>query len=620
MAELCLKPTITVPQAYLVCDIEERGSCKSLKYAVKNKELADFQTTALAFATSIERCLISLDTGLGKTLVATGIINVLQEQYDGKFKWIIVVQNNNLLSTFKKIKDGIWNQKACVLDAVTASIEKLFARVDMLKYDIFIISYEAICNPIFNKFLYDNIEKFDGIIVDESHTIGNMASVGSKMVREVMQHMRFRYMLTATPMMVNPAQVINQIYMIDPDMFSDVDLKQYKRQFEVRENGRVTGFKDLDDLQEDIAWRYLGATRKDLGVKGNHTVRVIMPDPKPEYLELKKMDTFLGIKADYAGPAMQAFMQLVLDKKARGEIGVAYVNLNKTKVNVAKYFEEAGIRVGILDGMTTNTNEKKEKVHQAFLNGEYDILLTNITTGRDLQCNYLVFYELTYDFQQYLGRGERGLQGNDLDIIFFIVKDTEEVTYFHDNMLERAEMLELIGQKDVDTLKKAYEEMKISQRNKMLKLLSEEELATRQTALFSAIENSQSFDTIVENEIELMGTLASFGGWIDSDNVCLSNFAAAEIGNDSRYGTKVDSDKGSSLKSRVPRYKQKRMNKNDEYVYDPNSSGQEFEPFAYIENGGHGFGRDIRSDKTGAKRNRKSAIPMGEALGDDFSD
>lgn len=456
-----LTPTVTIEQGKLICDLNDLGGLDSLQTAVKNKTLARFQTQSLAFAAVVEKCLISLDTGLGKTLVATGLMNVLSAMPENiGMKWIVIVQNSNLVSTYNKIKDGLYNLEICYSDSINAKVVQMFTMENMNEYDVFVLSYEAIVNETMNDFLFNMRNVFNGIIVDESHTISNMTATGSKIIQYIMKCMKYRYMLTATPIRVNPNQIINQIYSLDEDMFSDVRLDQYKRQFELKDTtGKVVSYKDLDYLREDIFWRYIGATRADLGAKGDHTVRVILPEPKEEYLDVKKMDTFRDIKGDYGGPAMVALLQLVLDKKARGEIGVAYVNQNVTKQNVKRFLEEAGVSVGVLDGTFTNTNEKKEEVHQAFSKGEYDILLTNITTGRDLQCNYLMFYEMTFDFQQFLGRGERGLTGNDMDVIFILVKDTEEITYFYENMLQRAEMLELIGKKDVEELKNAYEQI-----------------------------------------------------------------------------------------------------------------------------------------------------------------
>lgn len=451
-----MKFSLTEEQAELVCQLNDRQNCKLLEKSYKGATLGDFQNITLAFAAIVKKCLISLDTGLGKTYVATGLINMITRMESKKGIWIMVVQCSNLATTFKKVQEGLWGLKAMYTSANTAEVLRSFRNKDWLEYDLIIVSYEAVANKEVSSWLYDNRTDFIGIIIDESHMIGNGTSATYLILRAMAQFFSYAYLLTATPIRVNPAQIAFQVFMICPEMF-ETTVKKYMKQFEIRDSDRkIIGWQDLEYLKQDLSCRYIGATRKDLGLKGEHRIRLMLVETNGKYKGVKKMETFSVIKGEIGGPAMVMFMQLVLDKMARGEKGIAYVNLNANKDALADYLFEAGIHVGILDGSHTNTDEKKNIVHQAFLKGEYDILLTNITTGKDLQCNYVCFYELTFDFQQFLGRGERGLKGNDLDIIFFIADETEEVSYFYQNMLQYALMLEEISSKDVEDIKEAY--------------------------------------------------------------------------------------------------------------------------------------------------------------------
>lgn len=450
-----LNLTLSYKQIELINELQERGSCNLLRGIVKGVELADFQQVTVAYAYIVKYCLISLDTGLGKTLVATGLINFISQLHPGK-KWIFAVQNSNLESTYKKVKSGVYGLRVMWSDANSKEVVKRMLSVDLDTYDVFVLSYQAVCNKYLNDYLYDVVDKFHGIIIDESHMLSNYTGFSAKMLGAVMQKMEYRYMLTATPVRVSPCQVINQIYMLDPKMFDGVSLQRYRNFFLRKEDGRITGFQNLDELSESISPRYIGITRSELGLKGKHTPIVILCEPKEEYRKLRKSDIFRRIKGDWDGPTMRAAKDFILSRADQGQKGVMYVNLIDNKDLLKRYLERYGIKVGILDGAHTPTSAMKEMVHSNFVNGMYDVLLTNITTGRDLQCNFIAFYELTFDFVQFVGRGERGLTGNDLDIVFFLAKDTEEITYFVDNVLERGLLLESVSQKDLKALKDAY--------------------------------------------------------------------------------------------------------------------------------------------------------------------
>lgn len=471
-----LKNTVTQEQQQLVEELNNRGGFQPLEGAVKGVKLSWFQTLALAFALIVKRCIISLDTGLGKTLVATGIINCVNlgfnsyikcgERYrpvkdnDDKFKWIVVVENSNLETTARKIQNGLYGLKVAYTSGQTDEILRNFFHGNGGDADVAVVSYQGLCNKYMNEFLYENKDVYRGMIVDESHTIGNGDSVTALTVSSIMNYMEFAFMLTATPLRINPDQIVNQIYMLDREMFSEVSLSTYKNQFKVKKQGKVVAFRNLDYLKNDLWYRYIGFTRKELGLKGEYKTIPIICEPLEEYEDIPKMDTFKVIKGDMEGPAIEALESIVEEHTQQGHKGLIYINLTANKLAVQDYLEERGYRVGILDGTITPSQEAKNEVHQRFLDGDLDVLITNITTGKDLPCEYIVFYELTFDFKQFIGRGERGLQGNDMYLYFIIVAGTSEVMYFYENVFQRGLLLESISNKDVDELHAAYEQLK----------------------------------------------------------------------------------------------------------------------------------------------------------------
>ena len=112
-----------------------------------------------------------------------------------------------------------------------------------------------------------------------------------------------------------------------------------------------------------------------------------------------------------------------------------------------------------MDGTHTATQKAKGAVHQQFLNKELDVLITNVTTGKDLPCDYIIFYELTFDYKQMLGRGERGLEGVALDVRFILTDTLAEMQFFYLNVYQRGLLLEKLCDKDLPELHGAMKQL-----------------------------------------------------------------------------------------------------------------------------------------------------------------
>ncbi|MEG2263476.1 MAG: SNF2-related protein [Clostridia bacterium] len=453
-----MRATMTERQFALLYELYQRGSMNSLSNAVAEKELAVFQTVAVAHGVISESCLFNVDTGLGKTLIATGIINVLRKLKPG-LRWIFVCQCSNIRSTYQKLSEGLYDSNVVYSDSTEDSILEIFFTRRAVTADVIILSYEAIVSPCVEEFLFKNRHIFKGIFIDESQLISNLNSHTSKLISAICNNCTFKYALTATPLRINIDQVINQIYMIDRRMFDGESLYTFSNQFKVWTDGRVTGYQHLDELQQLLAPRMFSFTRSELGMRGNYKPIPVICDTHKQYKDIPKLDQLKVVKSDVDGPALRMLASIVGQYIAQGKTGLIYSNLNIIKRTACQYLQDLGYRVGILDGTTTGTQAKKEKVHKAFLNGEYDVLITNITTGKDLPCDYIVFYEQTFDYKQMLGRGERGLKGSDLDIVFILCTDTYEIEFFYNNVYQRGLLLEELCGKDLSELRQAVRKM-----------------------------------------------------------------------------------------------------------------------------------------------------------------
>lgn len=446
---------MTEQQRQLFIDLCCRGSLQSLRFSVRDKELAPFQTTCVAIGMIMEKLMISLDTGLGKTLVATALINIWRKKYPG-IKWIYLCQHNNLKTTCDKINSGLYNATAIWTGADQTSVLRTFFKRDALSADVLVLPYNILENKAVNDFIFRNRTVYRGVCVDESQTVGNDDSYTFRMVSGLLNNARFAYMLTATPIRVDPEQICNQLAIMDRRRYGFMGGPAFISKYKVMLNGTLQGYQNLGDLEELIMFGCVSYTRDELCMKGNYKVKVLWRDPKPEYLKVSKMDAFSEILGDPDGPAIDELVNMCVNQASQGHRGLVYINRTVNKVLAKERLEAVGLRVDIMDGKFTGSQKKKDKVHQAYLNDELDVLITNISTGKDLPSDYICFYELTFDFKQMLGRGERGLKGKDMRIYFILIRNTQLIEYFYKNVYERGVFLEEILGKDIEELREAY--------------------------------------------------------------------------------------------------------------------------------------------------------------------
>ena len=159
-------------------------------------------------------------------------------------------------------------------------------------------------------------------------------------------------------------------------------------------------------------------------------------------------------------------LDLIKKYKAEGKHGLIYANRNTIKKAVKAALETEDLVVDIMDGTHTATQKKKDVVQKKFLNRELDVLITNVTTGKDLPCDYIIFYELTFDYKQMIGRGERGLQGVDLDVHFILTDSTYEMRFFYTNVYQRGILLEQLCGKDLPELHGALDQLEAELKRK----------------------------------------------------------------------------------------------------------------------------------------------------------
>lgn len=459
---MSLATTITEEQLNMLLPLTHRKSCRSLENLVNGITLDWFQTYSVAYALVVKNVILSLDTGLGKTLIACAVMNWYKKAFP-HLKWIYLVERNNYEQTLNKLRQhtdlavvGTTGESDAIVDA--------FVKTDIDTIDCVVLTYEAIRSLSVNKYLFRERRFFKNLIVDESHNLGNISSQVYKLVRALCVNMEFKMFMTATPLKVSPRQMIAQYEMLNREAFQETDYEGYARQFEVRDDlGKVVDYQFLDELAHDIQLHYVNFTRDELGLKGKYRVRLRMCDSPMDLAvaDIKRSELARELKSRPNCNALAKLKDECLEHIFDGKKGLVYANQNAIKDAVGKALADAGLKVEIVDGRSVN-RKRREQILNLFKAGEIDVVVTNITAGLDLPCDFIIMYELSVDIKQLIGRAERGLQGNSIDLSFYITKDSEEIDYFINNIYKRGILLQEVCKKDVSELKKAKRDLDLT--------------------------------------------------------------------------------------------------------------------------------------------------------------
>ena len=417
--------------------------CAILKHILVGYTLADYQCFAIALALTRKRLILSLDTGLGKTLIAGAIMAVLKPLNKS---WLFLCKLDAVRQTYKKLADALPNFTINVSDSRSINMAE-FKRSE--KADIYIITYEAFRDVSLNNWILERHDDFIGIFLDESHNISNNTS----RVHDYAKHMlrkcfEFQFCLTATPLRTSPDQYINQVSMIDPKLIPDP--KKVAMIIRKYENNVFVAYRNLDWLAKTLSPRCLSITRENVGARGKYRP-IFIPIPNVHDSGYSKCPESPKVqKSDPDGKSINILVDLIKHKLAEGQKGLIYANLNKYKSLIMDKLSEFCV-VAEISGRVSNTAVRTE-IQQKFNNNEIDVVVINVTEALDLTCDYVVFYEQTSLYKQVIGRGERGLSGRDLEIYFMVITDNYDMNFFFRNVYQNGLLIEKLCSKDISEL------------------------------------------------------------------------------------------------------------------------------------------------------------------------
>jgi SNF2 family DNA or RNA helicase len=437
--------------------------------------LFDHQKKAYAIGTSLDGAAFLMEMGTGKTLAAIAVAG--KRFLDGKINRLLAVAPLSVLhvweSEFNKHAKFPYYIRKQSLDGED--------KKDVL--NVFIVSYETSWR------VGDDIISWkpDMVIADESQRIKNTDSKRTKFLHELGNKVKYKLILTGTPVTQSPIDLFAQYKFLNSSIFGDGITKFKDRYAELDGFGKVLRYKNLDDLS-DRAYTIAYRVRKDevldlppfideimycelnesrvMYDQIRNEMKVAFAKGNVNYNEvlarLQKLSQIAGgFYSEIDGYGERKIVQVGTEKLSLLRNIVSDLPTDKKFIIFCRYLSEISAVSQLLDEMqiknqvitgATKMELRKDILERFKIEEELRCIVLNIQVGSvgiDLTAaDTMIFYSHSYsyaDYEQARARIHRTGQVNKCMYIHLVAKDTID-----ERVMESLEEKKDVAQQVVD--------------------------------------------------------------------------------------------------------------------------------------------------------------------------
>lgn len=404
----------------LLDDIDKLESYEAIA-DITSPSLRDYQSKDLLHALAVKSFVCMYDTGMGKTFVAAGFMKALKNAKEGdKF---LVFTTNAFSESFGTEVSKITGLR-CI--CYTESPSYVLSPIELEKNDVVIMTHGCLNVVEHMTALSMYLNEFSAVVIDELHLVSNFnESKRGSMLHSIMSRFEYKLGLTATPITTDEQQLAKALHLINSDAVPDwkkltLDIKKF-------------GASMIDSKLEDL---FIVRQRSH----NNHKGYLMEVEALPHQKKSSGEGMFYTTKGYGATNNHEAVKKIIDIHKDFGHRGLIYSNLKEVQSALSEALTSYGISNVIINGDMTRT--KKNELASKHLNGEFDVVITNISEAIDLTSDYVIFYEFTSHVSQVIGRAERTLESKNLNIYIMVTKDTGEMDYFYRNVYCKCQIVE----------------------------------------------------------------------------------------------------------------------------------------------------------------------------------
>lgn len=458
--------------------IDEQQSIRSIvkrdniDYNQYIAQLRDYQTVGTAFMYISPRSILSDGCGLGKTAEVAALINWLK--YKGEMsRFLIAVETSAIGQTQAELMrfTGLY---VVAMPSEATKIRKVIEKTDWTKVDGIVIKHSTLRSDPFSKWLALNINEegmcsiFDTFFLDESSVIKNDTTKMYSYTKNICQIVKRVHFMNATTFETNILDIYNQMDMMDQSLLPkkwriEQEFCTYARtSYWTKENGKAkmnwrrerNGYKNQAAFKESLKLVYFGRCKKDIGMDLPHIYKVYEVEPTNamslglekgyRYSELLNCPSLIpdcGIPMDRKNvPKLDRLCELIENDFSQESVMVYCFHL-AAQQTIADELAKIGRKPVILNGSITDATERY-KIQQAFNNGEYDVIITNIKKSLNLYGgDVCIFYSMETNPSksfQIASRIDRNVDDKLKTFVMLLYKGTDEYRFFTTTVKQRA--------------------------------------------------------------------------------------------------------------------------------------------------------------------------------------
>lgn len=380
----------------------ENGTIKGFNKSYKSVvgELRDTQTIGVAFMYLAKSALLGDEVGLGKTVQCAGLVNLLSSEFKkrgSEFRFCFLTEKTSIDQIRKKMIQ-FTGQYVKMLESGEQSVVKKYIKSYENGNHCSIVGGHSLLNS--SEFLiHTSKNPFDLFIIDESSIIKNTTSDIFKNTKAILKYHERKILLNATPLEQNVLEFYNQLDLLDDTLLPT--LQDFKRRYCVMKQGvfgynEIAGYKNTEEFKTAVSLRYLARTRVGLGAKYvDNSYKVLLIPLSDVQKKLIKKTTLYSMVHDYppgvdrtvefnttTTPKAGALLHILNNIDVSSSKALVYCRFVDCQAKLKELLENSGYRVAILNG-STKVKEKNE-ILEKFLSNGYDVLITNIQRGLDL--------------------------------------------------------------------------------------------------------------------------------------------------------------------------------------------------------------------------------------------
>ena len=196
-------------------------------------KLRKHQKVCFLIGAYTKRFAFTLDVGCGKTLIALALARYFQKLGIIKHVLVVVPRRSNKTGWADEVRKHSLQTEVCVLDG---TLEQRWAQLGTTEALITVETYGALLQMVCElepsnlkkhkgtnknrmvpslKLLTLLAQKFDGLVLDESHHVKTKAKLPFRIARQLAKNAQTCFALTGTPFGRDPSDAWGQLYLID---------------------------------------------------------------------------------------------------------------------------------------------------------------------------------------------------------------------------------------------------------------------------------------------------------------------------------------------------------------------------------------------------------------------